>query len=1180
MRINFKQLTCGLLLVLLAARPGADIVLDGSAGPAGELVGPEFSITEDLGTVHGSSLLHSFFSFNIASEETANFSSNPLISNIIARVTGPGGTTINGILNADSNLWLLNPNGVMVGSDASINVAGSFRFNLNNNIDDDVLALIMSDGSALTVDSDLNTLSIANPLDFGFLSDVSSPRIVVDDSLTGSVTTIIGVDNAGTTEFTLNGDDPDIARFAGDNLFYSFARFNLFSDDRAIFRSNRTMPVENIIVRVTGGSHSFLNGRISTSSALFDSSLWFINPAGIIAGDLLRLDVSGSIGLGAADTIQFDDGSHFFADTSQPVTLSVGNPGSYGFTDSDLDRGLSLNGTLISSFQGGDIVLAGLDLSVQFSLLATQDNFLGGPGGDIMLIGNNQQIINSQIFTLSSGDSAGDISFVGEVLDDGSWLAANSVNVSGPFSQVTSTTFSNASAGDIIVSANNLSLADGAFVANSTLGFGNAGNILFVGSIGAAGNIQQMQSISLDNASIGGTSTGGFGGQVVLFADDIRLGNLSNITTSTVGFPGTTGGGIFIFGNNVLLDSGSNVASIAAGDASGGDIIVSAGSLTLQGSQNDPTIGVQLHSHIATDSLLGSGNAGLISIDVDQLNLFDSTFLSSGTQSNGDAGDIIINATDVLFRGSSTGIFISRFAAFDAPGIGRPGDVTINAQNSVVIENTGPDPTVSSPGITIFSTNCSLDCSVRGTLTINTPSFNASGATLAVSTLGSAPGGNIILNADSIVASNTLFSGASLDSGQGGSIQITADQLHLTNGSSITTSSAFDELQGVASVGDAGDIQIDVAGELHLFTSSEITGLDNLTSISSRSNSPNTDAGSAGTIQINAGSVLLENAQILATAEGGNDGSAGGDISLNVTGDVGIFNGGRIQADTNGGAPGGRINMLLGGALTLNGSGSALSSNATGLGDGGTVAIDANSVNLENGARIETTASAGGNSGSVRLDVSGDLVITSSDEEVTAILTLSNRSQGGDINVRVGDTLTMTNSGIISSVDQAAGNGGDVNVTTNSLFLQKSVILAQAEQGNGGAITINRLGVDGQFIIDTQSIVNADSARGVSGEINVESPDTDETSVIQPQDARIENESVLVDNLCSRTQLEHRSTLVVQDQGGVAPAPDGYHISSISEQRGHISGTVPTGLSNTDPQSRLRNRHGEVAGCR
>jgi len=1174
MNIKLKQFICCGLVLLFAYHSWADIVLDGTAGLAGEISGPVFNITEDLGTVHGSNLLHSFSTFDIANGETANFTSSLLVSNIIARVTGSTGTTINGILNADANLWLLNPNGVMVGPDASINVVGSFKFNANSNNNDDIVALVMSDGSALTVDSDLNTLSIANPLDFGFLSDVTSPRIVVDDSLTGTSTTINGVDNAGFTLYTLDGDDPNIAQFAGDNLFYSFARFNLFSNDGAIFQSNRAMPVDNILIRVTGGAHSFLNGGFSTRGALFDSSLWFINPAGIIAGNGLLLDVRGSIGFGAADFIQFEDGAHFFADALQPVTLSVGTQSGYGFTDSGLDRGLSFNGTFISSFQGGDIVLAGQDLSVRFSLISTQGNFVGGPGGDITLIGNNQQIFNSQFFTQASGDRAGDISFVGEILDDGTWLAANSVNVSGPVTEIQSTTFSDADAGDIIVSANNLSLADGASVTNSTLGLGSAGTTLFVGSIDPFGNFQPMQSISLDNASVGGTSIGGFGGSVVLFADDIQLRNLSNITTTTAGFPGSVGGSILIFGGNVLLDEGSSVSASTSGDAAGGDILISAESLTLQGTGIDPIFGVALPSSIDTSSLFGSGNAGSISIDVDQLNLFDNTFISSGTQSSGDAGNISINAVDVLFRGSSAGIFISRLAAFDSSAFGRPGDVTINAQNSFIIENTGPDPAVSSPGISIFATNCSLDCSVRGTVTINTPVFNASGATLAVATLGSAPGGNIILNADSIVASNTLFSGASLGSGQGGSIRITADKVLLLDGSSITTSSAFDELQGVTGVGDAGDIQIEVTGELHLFTSSEITGLDNLTSISSRSNSPNTDAGNAGTIQINAGSVLLENAQILATAEGGTDNSGRGDISLNVSGDIGIFNGGRIQADTNGGAQGGRINIQLGGALTLNGTGSALSSNATGQGDGGTIAIDANSVNLENGGRVESTASTDGNSGSVDLDVAGDLVLSSSGEEIAAILTLSDRSQGGDINVRVGDRLILTNSVIAASVDQATGNGGDVNVTTSSLFLQKSLILAQAEQGNGGAITINRVGDDGLFIIDTQSLVNADSAQGVSGEINVESPDTDETSVIQPQDARIENEAVLADNLCSPARRDQRSTLVVQNQGGVAPAPDGYHISSISSEIGQISGTTAIAM-----ESSFRSTHYAVIGC-
>ena len=82
------------------------------------------------GTPSGSNLFHSFEQFSVSKGITAHFKlQNPTeTQNIITRVTGKSISNIEGILKADgtANLFLINPNGIIFGSNASLDIKGSF----------------------------------------------------------------------------------------------------------------------------------------------------------------------------------------------------------------------------------------------------------------------------------------------------------------------------------------------------------------------------------------------------------------------------------------------------------------------------------------------------------------------------------------------------------------------------------------------------------------------------------------------------------------------------------------------------------------------------------------------------------------------------------------------------------------------------------------------------------------------------------------------------------------------------------------------------------------------------------------------------------------------------------------------------------------------------------------------
>lgn len=89
------------------------------------------------GTQAGANLFHSFEQFNLSQEQIANFLSHPNIQNILGRVVGGEPSLINGLIQVtggNSNLFLINPAGIIFGQNASLNVPASFTATTANGI--------------------------------------------------------------------------------------------------------------------------------------------------------------------------------------------------------------------------------------------------------------------------------------------------------------------------------------------------------------------------------------------------------------------------------------------------------------------------------------------------------------------------------------------------------------------------------------------------------------------------------------------------------------------------------------------------------------------------------------------------------------------------------------------------------------------------------------------------------------------------------------------------------------------------------------------------------------------------------------------------------------------------------------------------------------------------------------
>ena len=91
--------------------------------------GNQFNIQGGQQSSDGANLFHSFQQFGLTQGQTANFISNPNIRNILGRVVGGDASLINGLIQitgGNSNLFLINPAGIVFGTNASLNVPGAF----------------------------------------------------------------------------------------------------------------------------------------------------------------------------------------------------------------------------------------------------------------------------------------------------------------------------------------------------------------------------------------------------------------------------------------------------------------------------------------------------------------------------------------------------------------------------------------------------------------------------------------------------------------------------------------------------------------------------------------------------------------------------------------------------------------------------------------------------------------------------------------------------------------------------------------------------------------------------------------------------------------------------------------------------------------------------------------------
>ncbi|MDY6786466.1 MAG: filamentous hemagglutinin N-terminal domain-containing protein, partial [Cyanobacteriota bacterium] len=120
-----------ILLPLHATTIQAQIPTPAADGTGTQIIqnGEQFDIQGGTLNGDGTNLFHSFQQFGLTSTQIANFFSTPQIQNILSRVVGGDPSIINGLIQVtggNSNLYLMNPAGIIFGTDAMLNVPADF----------------------------------------------------------------------------------------------------------------------------------------------------------------------------------------------------------------------------------------------------------------------------------------------------------------------------------------------------------------------------------------------------------------------------------------------------------------------------------------------------------------------------------------------------------------------------------------------------------------------------------------------------------------------------------------------------------------------------------------------------------------------------------------------------------------------------------------------------------------------------------------------------------------------------------------------------------------------------------------------------------------------------------------------------------------------------------------------
>ncbi|WP_084668880.1 CHAT domain-containing protein [Spirulina major] len=229
--------------------------------------------TIEGGTQAGANLFHSFAKLGLNSGEIASFLSNSTVTNILGRVTGGDPSVIHGLLQvsgADSNLYLINPAGIVFGTGARLDVGGDFWATTADRIG---FEGGWWDASGA---NDYATL-VGEPHQFAFLSE--TPGAIIN---AGTLTAGRGVHLLGGTIIntgTIQGDGVTLAAVPGERWVKVTPKGSLLSVEVPLEAIAAGIAPTDLPALLTGGA-------VTTEAAVVTGS---VHLEGEVTGDRVDL---------------------------------------------------------------------------------------------------------------------------------------------------------------------------------------------------------------------------------------------------------------------------------------------------------------------------------------------------------------------------------------------------------------------------------------------------------------------------------------------------------------------------------------------------------------------------------------------------------------------------------------------------------------------------------------------------------------------------------------------------------------------------------------------------------------------------------------------------------------------------------------------------------------------------
>ena len=646
----------------------ADVIPDQSLGSQSTTVitGTDGrTLTIGGGAQQAENLFHSFESLSISRDEQILFEHPVTVERIFGRITGGTTSIIDGVLGVSgaADLFLLNPEGISFGSNATIRSAGSLIASSANRIN-------FSDGFSFRASADSAILSTSVPIGLGFLGNSA-----------------IQVEGNGHTVSSGNLIFPYVESFPSSGLSVS--------PGNTIALIGGNVSLNGGVVRAPDGRivlGAIREGVVPLSS---DSEGWigsFDANSGlgdIVLDEFSLLDASGLTG-GAIEVVGQD-----IEILDSSIALVASQIRGIGASQIRISGQSILIDGEISRIPSDVLVVNRPSAPIPFvpaSLIL--DNFAEGVPGSINVDGQTISIENGgAIYSRSFG-----LGVPGDIEVSGNRLFVNGANsISENPSGIAVASVGNAEpagldVGEIRIDANLLELSRGGSITSSTFNSSDGGRIVIASDRVLISSVteelgfpSQVSALSLQaglNPDIGNggrilVTTGSFevlnGGLITTSSDNsgnagditinaasfVRVGGnvpsaagTSTIESAVVEFPeelrevfGVSGiptgdGGTVLINTPVLdVDNGS-ISARNEGVGAAGDIDI-----------NAQRIDVSNGSQIAASTVEGAG--GNIEIDANSLLLQDSS-VNTAALSDGDGGNILIDSDAIALLNSSS----------------------------------------------------------------------------------------------------------------------------------------------------------------------------------------------------------------------------------------------------------------------------------------------------------------------------------------------------------------------------------------------------------------------------------------------------------------------------------------------------------------------------------------------